>query len=111
MRVKQKCVEYALSLLSGKWKLQIIWELSGASSVRFNELRRRLEGISSHMLSRSLRELESENLVRRVQYEEIPPKVEYSLTELARALEPTLREMSEWAYVVYRVNRKGEGLS
>ena len=60
-------VKYALGLLNGKWKLRIIWELNQQETIRFNELQRRLTGISSVMLSKSLEELEQSKLVNRVQ--------------------------------------------
>ena len=69
-------VKYALGLLNGKWKLRIIWELNQQETIRVNELQRRLTGISSVMLSKSLEELEQSKLVNRVQYNEIPPRVE-----------------------------------
>lgn len=66
-------VKYALDLLNGKWKLRILWELNQQESIRFNELQRRLDGISSVMLSKSLDELEQYKIVDRRQYNEIPP--------------------------------------
>ena len=98
--MEQKCVEYALTILSGKWKLKIIWELNREKTIRFNELRRRLSGISNNMLAKSLQELEEVNLVSRIQYNEIPPRVEYSLSELGNALQPSLQKISEWALQV-----------
>ena len=83
-------VKYALGLLNGKWKLRIIWELNQQETIRFNELQRRLTGISSVMLSKSLDELEQSKLVNRVQNNEIPPSVEYSLTPLGKAIHLSL---------------------
>lgn len=93
-------VKYALDVLSGKWKLRLLWELSQQELLRFNELQRRLEGISSVMLSRSLEELEGHQLICRRQYEEIPPRVEYARTELGKAVEPALRALGEWGELV-----------
>lgn len=89
-------VKYALDLLNGKWKLRILWELDQQETIRFNELQRRLSGISSVMLSKSLEELERHKIVDRRQYQEIPPRVEYSLTALGKAIDPALRALGEW---------------
>lgn len=99
-------VKYALDLLSGKWKLRILWELSQQETIRFNELQRRVEGISSVMLSKSLEELEQSKLVNRKQYNEIPPKVEYSLTMLGKAIDPALKALGDWGSQVYMLNKK-----
>ncbi|MFZ7101405.1 MAG: winged helix-turn-helix transcriptional regulator [Peptococcaceae bacterium] len=98
----KKCpVEYALTLLTGKWKLQIIWTIIQAKTIRFNELQRRLNGISSLMLSKNLQELERDKIVIRHQYNEVPPHVEYSLSELGSALESALSELGEWGASAY----------
>ena len=89
-------VKFALGLVSGKWKLRILWELNQQEVIRFNELQRRLEGISSVMLSKSLEELERARLVHREQYPEIPPRVEYSLSELGDSMRPIINAMEQW---------------
>lgn len=89
-------VRYALSLLNGKWKLQIVWAITQAKVIRFNELQRQLKGISSLMLSKSLQELERDKIVQRCQYNEIPPRVEYRLTELGETLKSALFALGEW---------------
>lgn len=89
-------VKYALNILSGKWKLKITWELHKQENVRFNELQRRLEGISSFMLSKCLGELEHDKVVTRTQYNEVPPRVEYSLTELGKSIQPALKLLGDW---------------
>lgn len=94
-------VKYALKVLNGKWKLQILWELSQQTIIRFNELQRRLEGISSFMLSKSLEELEQNKLIIRKQYNEVPPRVEYSLTELGKGIHPALEMLGNWGTKVY----------
>ena len=94
-------VRFALGLVSGKWKLRILWELNQQEIIRFNELQRRLPGISSVMLSKSLDELERCRLVRRKQYPEIPPKVEYSLTDLGRSIDPALKALGAWGAQAY----------
>ncbi len=99
-------VKYALDLLNGKWKLRILWELNQQETIRFNELQRRLSGISSVMLSKSLGELEKNQIVNRQQYNEIPPKVEYSLTSLGKAIDPALQALGNWGTQAYMQNSK-----
>lgn len=85
-----------LNLLSGRWKLPIVWKLS-SGSIRYNELRRQVSGITNIMLTRSLQELEANVLVIRTEYAENPPHVEYSLTEAGQNLIPALLELIHWA--------------
>ncbi|MBR0600404.1 winged helix-turn-helix transcriptional regulator [Sinanaerobacter chloroacetimidivorans] len=89
-------VAYALNLIGGKWHFQIIWALYKKPVQRYNELKRRVDGITNMMLSQSLKELEQYGLVTRIQYPEIPPRVEYSLTEEGRALTPIISELARW---------------
>lgn len=92
-----KCpVVRALEIIGGKWRLPIIWQLSAQESIRYNELKRRLDGITNIMLTRSLQGLEENGLVRRVEYSRIPPHVEYSLTESCKKLLPALEIINEW---------------
>ena len=97
-------VKYALDLLNGKWKLRILWELNRQERIRFNELQRRLNGISSVMLSKTLEELERNKIVNRRQYNEIPPKVEYSLTDLGKAIDPALQALGTWGSKAHALN-------
>ena len=96
-------VEAALDLIGGKWKASILFQL-GRGKKRFGELRRRYPNITQRTLTKQLRELESDGLVARKVYAEVPPKVEYSLTAFGRTLEPLLKEMEAWgeAHVVPR---------
>lgn len=87
---------YALSLIGGKWRLPIIWALSTYQTLRYNELKRNITGITNMMLTQSLKELECSGLVNRQQFMEIPPKVEYSLTEAGKRLIPTLKALANW---------------
>jgi DNA-binding HxlR family transcriptional regulator len=97
-RAAQPCgVETTLSVIEGRWKLIILFQLL-AGTRRFNELRRRVPGATQRMLTLHLRELERDGLIRREVYREVPPKVEYSLTEMGRSLEPLLHFMSEWGH-------------
>jgi len=92
-----KCpIIYALDIVGQKWKLPIMWYLFENETTRYNELKRRVKGITYMMLTKSLQELEAHKLVIRIQYETIPPKVEYSLTERGKDLLPTLNELYEW---------------
>mgnify|MGYP002863273512 CR=1 FL=1 len=87
---------YAMELIGQKWKLPILWYLHEKPTTRFNELKRRIPGITTMMLTKSLRELESCGLVNRRVYEVIPPKVEYSLTGRGKSLMPILDQLCEW---------------
>ena len=87
---------YALEIIGQKWKLPIMWYLFDNDFTRYNELKRKVKGITNMMLTKSLKELEEHNLVVRTQYETIPPKVEYALTERGKALLPALEELSIW---------------
>ncbi|ONI39231.1 MarR family transcriptional regulator [Candidatus Epulonipiscium fishelsonii] len=91
-----KCpVEITLSLISNKWKILIIRDLLSGKK-RFNELKRSLNGISQKVLTEQLRSMEESGLVNRVVYSQVPPKVEYSLTEIGKSLQPVLSAMGQW---------------
>ncbi|MBP5203491.1 MAG: helix-turn-helix transcriptional regulator, partial [Candidatus Methanomethylophilaceae archaeon] len=87
---------YTLSLISGKYKMTILYTLMEFGTVRFNEMKRYISTVSDKTLSNSLRELERDGLVHREFYQQIPPRVEYSLTETGRSLIPLLDGMCEW---------------
>lgn len=88
-------MRYACRAIEGKWKLPMIYVLMKNGTLRYGELKKAL-GITGVMLSSTLKDLESQGLVLRVQYSEIPPRVEYSLTELAMQLVPILNAFSTW---------------
>lgn len=88
-------VEAALDLIGGKWKGVILFHLADGT-LRFNELGRRLTGITQRMLTRQLRELEEAGLIRRKVYAEVPPKVEYSLSEEGASLGPVIQALACW---------------
>lgn len=88
-------VEVTLSLIGGKWKPLIVFYLLGGTK-RFSELRRLLPQATQQMLTMQLRELEQADILHRHVYPQVPPKVEYSLTELGRSIEPVLRQMCSW---------------
>ena len=87
---------YTLSLISGKYKPVILYCLMDYEPVRFNEMRRYLGGISDKTLSHNLRELEKDNLITRTVYPQIPPKVEYTLTERGSSLVSILDKLCDW---------------
>ncbi len=88
-------VEATLDLIDGKWKGVILFHLM-AGTVRFNELRRRLGAITQRMLTRQLRELEESGLIVRTVYPQVPPKVEYALSEDGRSLAPVIAALHDW---------------
>ena len=90
-------IQTALSAIEGHWKLPILSRLL-EGTCRFGELKRHLSKATQRMLTLHLRELERDGLIHREVYREVPPKVEYSLTELGRSLEPLLRFMSQWGH-------------
>lgn len=85
----------AFSLLSGKWKLEIMWLLN-QRVYRFGELRKAIPGITQHMLTAQLRELEADGLITRTVFAEVPPRVEYAITAKARGLGPTMEALTAW---------------
>lgn len=93
--------EIAIDLIGGKWKPIIIWHLGTKGTKRFSELKRLLPKITQKMLTQQLRELESDNLIIRKVYPEVPPKVEYSLTDMGETLIPILRMMCKWGEEYY----------
>ena len=87
---------YTLSLISGKYKMTILYTLMEFGVVRFNEMKRYIGGISYKTLSATLKELEADQLVHREEYPQIPPKVEYSLTELGKSFMPVMEYLKAW---------------
>lgn len=85
-----------LELLSGKWRTHIIYELCKKPSCRFGELKKAVPPITNTMLTNTLRDLENLGIVYREQFNEIPPHVEYSLTEKGKALLPVFTELAKW---------------
>ncbi len=81
------------NVISGRWKAVILWHLSQHDSIRFGELMRKIQGISKAILSKQLKELEEDRLVHRKVYEEVPPKVEYSLTAYGETILPVIEAM------------------
>jgi DNA-binding HxlR family transcriptional regulator len=88
-------VEATISLIDGKWKCVVLYHLLD-KTVRFNELRRIIPDVTQRMLTNQLRELETDGLIVRKVYAEVPPKVEYSLSPLGKTLEPVLVALRGW---------------
>ncbi len=88
-------IEAATEVIGGKWKAHILYQLQGGTK-RFNELKRLLPGVTQRMLTKQLRELEADQIIHRKIFAEVPPKVEYSITEFGLTLVPSLRALQEW---------------
>lgn len=89
-------VEAAINLIDGKWKCVVLWHLLVDGTLRFNELRRRIPGVTQRMLTNQLRQLEADGLITRTVYPVVPPKVEYALTDMGRGLSPILTALRNW---------------
>ncbi len=89
-------VAATLSVIGGKWKAVILYHLSHKRVYRFAELRREIPGISERILTQQLRQLERDEIVHREVYPEVPPKVEYSLTNYGKTLRPICEAMCDW---------------
>ncbi len=94
-----RCVPMSLlqSVLSGKWKILILWYIAFYKTQRFGELQRRLDGITQSTLTKQLRELEADGFLHRKVFPEVPPHVEYSLTALGESFIPVMHQMVEWS--------------
>ena len=101
-------IVYALSFIGQKWKIPILWHLADEGTLRYNELKRGVHGITNIMLTKSLQEFEEHHLIHREKYDTIPPKVEYSLTERGQTLIPLLRELDAWGRSQIELDRKTE---
>lgn len=87
----------AIRMLEGRWKLVILFHLFGGKTLRFSELERSTPGVSQKMLAQQLRQLEDDGIVARVVHAQVPPKVEYHLTDWGQSLCPALDELLTWA--------------
>ncbi len=89
-------VETTLSFLDGKWKGVILYHLLTDGTLRFSDLRRRLQAVTQRMLTKQLRELEEQGLVTRTVYPVVPPRVDYALTPLGQSLRPVIMMLEDW---------------
>ena len=90
-------VEMIMGIIAGKWKPAVIYALVSNGTLRFNDLRRLIPGVSQRMLTQQLRDLERHGIVKRALYPQVPPRVEYSLTKLGRSLHPIFKSVCRWA--------------
>lgn len=97
-------LEYGLDIFGGKWKSRVLCVLSVNQVLRYGELRKNLVNISDAVLANTLKEMTEDGLVNRKQYEEIPPKVEYSLTEKGKSVVPILQSICRWAGLFHKDN-------
>lgn len=92
-------IRYALDIVGGKWKLPIICMLAVDNPIRYSSIKRKLDGITNTMLAQSLKDLESDGIIHRKQYNEIPPKVEYTLTSKGKSIVPILQQFANWGAI------------
>lgn len=90
--------EYTLSLFSGKWKMTILYWLSHYPNIRYGKLKKEIKGITHKVLASQLKELEKDGIILRIEYDEKPPRVEYTLTQKGESLMPILYEMCKWGH-------------
>lgn len=98
-------IEETVKLIGHKWKVLILRNLHDSGTQRFNELENGINGISQKMLTQQLRQMEADGLIIRKVYPEVPPKVEYSLSELGRSLKPVLDSMNIWGENYIKANK------
>lgn len=89
-------IRYATDIIGGKWKLPIICMLAGGLPTRYSSIKRKLTGVTNMMLAQSLKELEAAGIIHRYQYNEVPPRVEYTLTGKGKSIIPYLKKLAEW---------------
>ena len=94
--VNMNPVEYTLSVISNKWKILIIYWLLRNEVMRYSELKRNLNGVTHKMLSLGLKQLEQDKIITRKQYDQIPPKVEYRISNKGRSLAPIISALCNW---------------
>lgn len=95
-------LEYGLAIFGGKWKSRIICVLAAKKTLRYSEIRKEMYNITDAVLAATLKELIQDEIVSRKSYDEIPPRVEYSLTERGKSVVPILQSICQWAGVFYK---------
>ncbi len=95
-------LEYGLEIFGGKWNSRIICVLAAKQTLRYSELRREMGNITDAVLAATLKELIASGIISRRSYDEIPPRVEYSLTEKGRSVVPILQSICQWAGIFYK---------
>lgn len=97
-------LEYGLELFGGKWKSRVICVLNGMGTLRYSEIRKEMLNVTDAVLAATLKELIRDDLVSRRQYDEIPPRVEYALTERGKSVVPILQSICRWAGMTAKAN-------
>lgn len=97
-------LEYGLKVFGGKWKSRIICVLARSGMIRYSALRKEMTNITDAVLASALKELMADGIVERKQYDEIPPRVEYSLTDRGRSVIPILQSICKWSGAFYHKN-------
>lgn len=95
-------LEYGLDIFGGKWKSRVVCVLSSKQVLRYSELRSEMTNITDAVLASTLKELLRDDIIQRKQYDEIPPCVEYSLTEKGKSVIPILQSICQWSHVFYK---------
>lgn len=101
-------LEYGLAVFGGKWKSRIICVLSANKTLRYSEIRKEMYNITDAVLAATLKDLIEDGIIARKSYDEIPPKVEYSLTEKGRSVVPILQSICQWAGIFYKEDGENE---
>lgn len=101
-------LEYGLAIFGGKWKSRIICVLSAKDTLRYSELRNEMKNITDAVLASTLKELIADQIVCRRSYDEIPPRVEYSLTGKGRSVVPILQSICQWSGIFYKEDNENE---
>ena len=97
MTPRMNCaIDATMSVIEGRWKTVILCKLYNNGPMRFNQLMKSIDGVSPRILTKQLKELESDGIIKRTSYQEIPPRVEYSITEKGMSLGPIMMAMAEW---------------
>ncbi|TCS79982.1 winged helix-turn-helix transcriptional regulator [Pectinatus cerevisiiphilus] len=104
-RSTQAPFEYALSIVDGKWKLKIIYELACTNTLRYGELKKNISQVTHKMLTSQLKELEKDGMINRKEFCQIPPKVEYSLTKRGMSFIPILEALCDWGKVQQNIRK------
>ena len=101
-------LEYGLAIFGGKWKSRIICVLASNERLRYSEIRKEMCNITDAVLSATLKDLMEDNMIKRISYDEIPPRVEYSLTEKGESVVPILQNICQWSGIFYRDDSENE---
>ena len=101
-------LEYGLAIFGGKWKSRIICVLSAKYTLRYSELRNEMKNITDAVLASTLKELIADQIVCRRSYDEIPPRVEYSLTDKGKSVVPILQSICQWSGIFYKEDNENE---